>query len=296
MTSESIADVSIVILTYNEEVNIGAALRSVCSWTKEVFVVDSGSTDRTADIARSFPGVRVVQHAFDSYGAQWDWALNHLPLTACWVMKLDADEWVSDSLREEIVRLTRDADCRHSGYYMRFRLRFDNQWLRFGGFHRTWILRLWRRDSGQSDKRPVNEHVVVHGTVGRLRSYFMHDDRKGISAWLRRHNYYSTEEAREAVGGTQLELTGPAGRRKWFKRHVWPYVPWKPLFYFAYVYFVRLGILDGRAGFRYACLRSFYYYLIELKKSEMRSVESNEANGPPRNLAFRDLSLPVASV
>ncbi len=263
-------DVSVVILTYNEEANIACALRSVTAWAKEVFVVDSYSSDRTVEIARQFPQARVFFNQFESYGVQWNWAIDNLPISGAWILKLDADETISPQLRDEIAAETARSDNPNVGYYVRFRLRFMNHWFRFGGFSRTWLLRLWRTNSGRFESRSVNEHVVLSGSAGRLRSYLLHDDQKGLSAWIWRHNRYSTMEAEAYFAKDAENLTGPAGRRRWLKRHVWPFVPLKPTVYFLYLYLFRLAILDGLAGFHLCRLRSLYYYLTELKKKEYR--------------------------
>ena len=279
------SDLAVIILTYNEEPNLERAIRSVHEWAREVHVVDSYSSDRTVEIAESFPKVRVAHHAFRNYGDQWNWALTNLPIQASWILKLDADEQVTPALREEIARALADPEGPCAGYYLRRHLCFMNKRLRFGGFSSCWHLRLWRRGTGLFEQRAVNEQVVLNGRTGRLRSYLLHDDRKGLSAWIWRHNRYSTMEAEEACFGGQRAdgLRGAAARRRWLKRWVWPLVPFRPTFYFFYVYFLRLGFLDGAAGYHMCRLRSVYHYLTELKKKEGRlygSVSSQETLAP----------------
>ena len=265
------SDLAVVILTYNEEPNIRRAIDSVKDWVREIHVVDSLSSDRTVEIAESCPKVRVARHAFLNYGDQWNWALRNLPIRASWILKLDADEMVPAGLRDEIRQELTRKENPYAGYYLRFRLHFMGRQLRFGGFSRTWLLRLWRRDRGCFESRPVNEHLILDGPAGRLRSYLVHHDRKGLGAWIWRHNRYSTMEAAACLRRTaDSALAGPAGRRRWLKRWIWPFVPFKPTIYFVYVYILRLGFLDGRAGYHMCKLRSIYHYLIELKKKEAR--------------------------
>lgn len=279
------SDLAVVILSYNEEANIRRAIDSVKDWVREIHVLDSYSSDRTVEIAESCPGVRVARRAFRDYGDQWNWAIRNLPIRASWILKLDADEQVTPPLRKEIATVLAEPDRPYVGYYLRRYLYFMNRRLRFGGFSSCWHLRLWRRGKGRFEQRSVNEQVVLDGPTGRLRSYLSHDDRKGLSAWIWRHNRYSTMEAEEACFAAQngSDLSGAAARRRRLKQRIWPLVPFKPIAYFLYVYIIRLGFLDGAAGYHMCRLRSVYHYFIELKKKEARLlgfVSSQETMTP----------------
>ena len=273
---------TVVILTYNEEKGLRRALDSVCGWALEVLVVDSGSLDRTVPVCRSYPKVRVYHHPFEDYGRQWNWALDHLPISTEWVMKLDADESVPPTTRTVIA----DAICHAAGNVAAFALCrkfvFMGKWLRHT-VGKCYDVRVWRHGRARFESRSVNEHLIVDGKVAYLREPLLHEDQKGLSAWVWRHNRYSTLEAQEyfrrevpgagSISGRSIRL------RRLVKQRIWPWVPCKPLVHFLHVYVLRLGFLDGWQGLAYAKLRYFYYYLIELKKREHRSPAESHSAG-----------------
>jgi glycosyltransferase involved in cell wall biosynthesis len=282
--------VSVIILTFNEEANLAAALDSVKGWADEVFVVDSHSTDRTVEIAlaRAADGVRVVQHAFENYSAQWNWALSRLPLAQPWVLKLDADERATDEFRAEVGNLVRDPGREETAFVVHWRLIFMGRWLRRGGLYPNGNVRLWRNGRVRFGAREVNEHVVVDGTVGEVRNPIEHHDYKDLGHWIDRHNRYSALEARSLIRGN---LTGevrprlcgtPPERRMWLRR-LYYRVPGRPVLYFLYRYLFRLGFLDGAAGFRFAFLHAVFFYWIDLKIGEYRATgQPPSVIWPPR--------------
>ncbi len=269
---------SVIILTFNEEANLAAALESVKGWAAEVFVVDSYSTDRTVDIAleRAADGVRVVQHRFKNYSEQWNWALSHLPVSSDWTLKLDADERVTPAFKKEVDALLSSAPPDLHGAQFRRHCVFMGAPLHF-----AWVLghdlRLWRTGKAVFEKRSVNEHALVQGRIATLKGYVEHHNTKSISDWLDKHNRYSSLEASSLIqgnltGGIKPRLFGsPTERRMWLRR--WYYrVPGRPLFYFLYLYFLRMGLLDGMAGFRFSFLHASYMYWIDLKRAEYRAT------------------------
>lgn len=270
--------VAVVILTFNEEDNITRALESVRGWAQEVFVVDSFSTDRTVDLAlgRCADGVRVVQHVFENYGDQWNWALRHLPISAQWTMKLDADEQVTEDLKKEIAAVLERDDPALEGMLVRFHLVFMGTLLKWGGLADTYLLRLWRTGHVHFGDRSVNEHASVQGKTVALSSRFLHHDFKSLSAWIERHNRYASLEARSMLAGdvtgtVKPRLLGsPVERRMWL-RNVYHHLRGGPALYFLYRFLVRLGFLDGLAGFRFAFLHASFIYWIDLKIGEART-------------------------
>ncbi len=298
--------VAVVILTFNEEENIGPAIESVLGWAQEVFVVDSFSVDRTVDIARGFAasdvrgvqGVQIVQHTFENYSAQWNWALDNLPIRADWILKLDADERVTPAFQAEVgALLARDSDGLE-GMYFRRRLIFMGKALEWGGMA-SFDLRLWRRGCGHFDGREVNEHLVVHGRTVRLASHVEHHDTKSLSDWWDKHNRYSSFEAlnlieRSPSGDVEPSLFGdPAAQRMWirdrFFSHPFRFLASAALFFYHYV--ARLGFLDGTRGFQAAFLRASFFYMIQLKVLEyQRTGRIPTVIWPARGSAHPDLT------
>jgi glycosyltransferase involved in cell wall biosynthesis len=271
-----LANIATIILTYNEADNIEHALRSVCGWAGQVFVVDSNSDDATVTLARKFE-CQVVQHSFEDYGKQRNWALQNLPITADWILFLDADERATPELCDEISRrIAQPSDV--NGYYLRRRFFFLGRWIR-RGYYSTWILRLFRRGKGACEERSVNEHIVVDGPTARLDHDLIHEDRKPIGRWIQRHDDFALREARELLrqdrgGEIGATLVGSQVQRKrWIRRHVWNRLPplIRPPIYFGYRYFLRGGVLDGKEALIYHFLQALWFpLLIDVKYLEMR--------------------------
>jgi glycosyltransferase involved in cell wall biosynthesis len=272
--------VSVLVPTLDEELNLPDCLQSV-SWADEVFVVDSYSHDRTLAIARAH-GAHVVQHAFESYSRQKNWALDTLPFRNEWVLILDADERVTPELRCAIERAV--ASGAYDGYYLNRRVFFLGTWIRHAGWYPSWNLRLFRHRLGRYDDREVHEHVVLNGRVGYLEADLLHVDRRGLEAFIARHNRYSTLEAiarrkaeRDAPDRARLPvslLASPVQRKRFLRERVWPRVPGKPLALFVYMYVLRRGFLDGRAGFVLCVFHAFQEFMVGLKLAELRRLSS----------------------
>lgn len=271
--------VTLIILTYNEEANIAQALDSVAGWANEIFILDSFSTDRTLDIARRY-GCHVAQNKFENYAKQRNYALDHLPIRNEWVLFLDADECLSDGLKQEISTLIAISP-EENGFYIKRRLIWMSRWIR-RGYYPSWILRLFRHGKGRCEDRAVNEHLIVEGRTGQLRNDFIHADRKGVTDWIAKHNGYATREAQELLN-TQAEpayreidasLFGTqAQRKRWLRHKVWNRLPplIRPFFYFFYRYVLAGGFLDGKPALAYHFLHALWYpMLIDLKYLELK--------------------------
>lgn len=269
------ASCSVVILTLNEEKNIASSVGRVIDWAKEVFVVDSGSSDHTVKIAEEL-GARVFHHPFVSYSDQRNWALRNLPYSSSWVFFIDADEYPSEELKEEISRtLNKGTDC--DGFLIKRRFIFLGRFIRYGGYYPVWLLRLFKHKKAVCDNRRVNEHFLISGKVGRIeRGDLIHEDKRDLSFWIEKHNRYSTLEAEERLFGEKKK--GGKGDRSYRKRRflrdrLYPLLPpfLRPFLYFLYRYFIRLGFLDGKEGFIYHFLHSLWYpFLIDAKIFELK--------------------------
>ena len=262
---------TVIVLTLNEERNLTHALECVKGRASRICVVDSFSSDNTVEICRSLHDVHLVQHTFKNYAKQWNWALDNLPVETEWVMKLDADERLTPGIRREIEEAIKRAADDVAGFAVWRKFVFMGKVLKHT-VGKCYDVRIWRRGRGRFEGRCVNEHLVVDGRVLPLAEPLIHEDRKGLSAWVWRHNRYSSMEAVEFFCKPQGVRPQLAGRgvafRRFLKDRLWRWVPFRPLAYFIYLYVVRLGFLDGREGLAYAKLRCFYHYLIELKKRE----------------------------
>lgn len=266
--------VSVLILTLNEEANLADCLAS-CAWSDDIVVFDSLSSDRTVDIARE-RGARVVQRPFDNYAAQRNAALGTVTYKHPWVLMVDADERVPADLAAEIAAAVARAGDEVALFRMRRKDYFLGKWLRRSSGYPSWFGRLARVGRVRVE-REVNEEYIADGRIGHLQAHLHHYPfNRGIAYWIERHNRYSTMEAaakmslergRIALGG--LVNGDPIDRRRTLKQLLY-LVPFRPQIVFFYLYIVRLGILDGRAGFYFSRMRATYELLIDLKVIENR--------------------------
>lgn len=275
----AMADVAVIVLTYNEEVNIAQALASVAGWANEIFILDSFSTDRTLDVARPY-GCHIVQHAFEDYSKQRNYAIDHLPIQSGWILFLDADEWLPDALKREISTVLA-AGPHANGFYMNRKLIWMGRWIR-RGYYPAWILRLFRRGQGRCEDRDLNEHLIVSGDTAQLRENLIHEDRKGVTEWIVKHNQYATRGAAALFHsasepqGHEIEARffgAQAERTRWLRQRVWNRMPplVRPFVYFFYRYVLKGGFLDGRRAFIFHFMQALWFpLLIDAKYLEMK--------------------------
>jgi len=271
------AKITVIILTFNEEANLPAALDSVKGWAQDVFVVDSFSTDRTVEIAldRAGQGVRIVQHSFSNYAGQWNWALERLPLRTEWVLKLDADERVPEEFKAEFERIAADPENPHAAYYFRRSIVFMGKPLRWGGLGSNWDVRIWKHAHGRFEERSCNEHLIARGgPVGRMQARIEHHDAKDLAAWIDKQNRYSSFEAQIRIRGehasTVPRLFGSKHERTNWLRNLYFRIPFHNLLYFLLIGILQGAFLDGRRGVHYAVLRAILQYFNDLKALEHR--------------------------
>lgn len=271
---------SVLVLTLNEECNIARCLDTL-SFSDDIVVLDSYSTDRTCEIAASYPNVRVVQRKFDTWSKHSNWALEHIAFRHPWVYYSDADERVPPGLRDEMIACINDPRRDHVAYRLRYKNMFMGRWIRHGGIYPVWIIRLFRPDRIRYEDREVNAHPVVDGSLGELREHFIHYSfNKGLAPWFAKHNSYSSMEASVAARVVQGSLwkefrafrkaSDPLTKRRALKNLSF-FVPLRMLARFATMYALRGGFLDGRAGLNYAAMISMYEYWIEAKLREAQA-------------------------
>ena len=272
--------ISVVILTLNEETNLPGCLESL-SWCNDVVVFDSYSDDCTIEVAKE-TGARVRQRTFDNYAAQRNAALDTVDYKNPWVLMLDADERTPGALVHEM-----QAAVRSSGEVTLFRMRrkdmFMGRWLRRSSGYPTWFGRLMKVGH-VSVRRAINEEFYTQGDVGQLHHHLIHYPfNRGISHWIDRHNRYSDMEAKQLIEERDVDIPwkdmwarDPALRRAAWKQVAYR-LPLRPLFIFMYLYFIRLGFLDGRAGLTFCTLRCMYEYMIDVKVRE----QQRRATGQP---------------
>jgi len=277
-------NLSVVILTFNEEANLPACLESLRALGGGVFVVDSGSKDRTSAVAEAY-GAAVVEHAFESHAKQWSWALENLPLRSDWILGLDADQRLTPELAAELSGLL-SADGAASGFdgfYIKRRQIFRGRWIRHGGYYPKYLLKLFRRGQARLDCNDlVDHHFYVSGPTGKLRHDLTEENRKedDITFWIDKHNRYATLLAQEEILRSRdrslplrASLGGNPDQRSLLLKRLWRRLPLfvRPALYFFYRYFAQSGWLDGREGFVFHFLHAFWFrLLVDIKIDELR--------------------------
>jgi glycosyltransferase involved in cell wall biosynthesis len=288
------APVSVVVLTHDEEGNIGPCLDSVADWTSEIVVLDSGSTDRTLTIASRYTS-KIFHNPFENYAAQRNWAQAHLPIACDWVFHIDADERVSPELATAVKHLFANglATSQTAGLLVRRRIEFMGQRMRFGGLYPTYHCRIFRKDRGRCELRKYDQHFVVDGPMATVRADLVEITASSLGSWTQRHNRWAQMEARQLAGGHSTEaglviqgkLFGtPIERRRWLRQMLYER---SPLFGRAFIYFfvryvIRGGIFDGVPGLIYHVLQGFWFrFYIDACVYELRrrGVSKDESVG-----------------
>jgi glycosyltransferase involved in cell wall biosynthesis len=270
-------------MTRNEEKNIEQCLRTLRD-LDEVFVVDSGSTDRTCEIAKSF-GASIVPFEWDGkYPKKKQWALENLRFRNAWVLYVDADERLTPRLTSEIEAAVRDPRG-HNAFWVSLNYVFLRKRLTHGIVARK--VALLKRDSARfpeyddlsvANMWEVEGHYqpVIDGKVGALHSRLLHDDQESLFHYFDRHNRYSDWEASvRANSADPSNLGGPQSRAK----ALFVRLPFRWAWLFCFGYIVKGGFLDGRAGLHYALAKAFYYWQVDVKSIELqRRAATNEPN------------------
>lgn len=270
--------VTVVVLTRDEERNIARCLASV-AWAGQSVVIDSGSVDDTVPVAHRM-GADVVEQAWLGFSAQREFALRLEEIRHDWVYFVDADEWASPQLAAEIAARLRAGDC--AGFTHRLRLVFMGTWIRHCGWYQgSWVVRLVDRRHSKYDGSLVGERACVDGPVGRLTHDIVDEDRKGLASWLHKHVRYA--ELEQCKRGQPVPLRERVHRfrsrdradtrplsRIILKDLLFPAVPAKPLAIFTYMYVIRLGLLDGRAGLRFCFFHAWYQAAVTALQAEAR--------------------------
>jgi glycosyltransferase involved in cell wall biosynthesis len=273
---------SAIILTRNEEANLPNCLASLQTLNAEIFIVDSGSNDRTVEIAKK-AGCQVFDHPFENQAKQLNWALQNIPIKTPWIVRLDADERLTPELAEELQQTLPTPPKEVTGYQVKRRVFFMGKWIRHGGYYPTWLLRVWRTGIGTCEQRWMDEHIVLsQGKIANLNHDIIDENQKGLSFWVDKHNRYADREVKDLLT-IALEPDDPllkkgqlsqASQRRWVKTNLYAR---SPLFLRAFLYFlmrytIGLGFLDGIEGLIFHFLQGFWYrFLVDAKIYELRN-------------------------
>lgn len=277
-------DLTVIILTYNEEIHIRRCLENVCPIAKKVIVVDSPSTDRTVEICREFDNVEVVVHKYPgNQAAQFNWALDNLTIDTEWILRLDADEYLMPELVEELKEKLPTLPEGVTGVEFIRRHIFMGRWVKHG-IYPVIIMRMFRTGCGRYDARLMDEHIALsHGRSVVFEHDFCDHSLINISDYCRKHLNYAEREASEIfneIYGLSLHVDnhmslGAQAENKHKKKSRYNEMPlfWRSFAYFCYRYFLKGGFLDGKEGFLFAFIQGWWYRtLVDAKILEVRKA------------------------
>jgi glycosyltransferase involved in cell wall biosynthesis len=268
-------NISVIILTYNEEKHIERCIRSLKPFVKDIFIVDSYSTDRTLEIAESL-GAKVYQNKWVNYATQFQWGLDNCPIKTKWVMRMDADEYVEPELAQEIEKTIGELPDSIKGIYLKRKVYFQGKWIKWGGFYPHILLRIWQYGYGRIEQRWMDEHIILSegDTILIEKGNIVDDNKNNITWWIDKHNKYATREMIDLMNikykffkedDTLLKMEDPQAKKKRFiKEKIYSKLPLgiRPTLYFLYRYFIKLGFLDGWEGFIFHFMQGYWYRLL----------------------------------
>lgn len=283
-------DLSVIILTYNEEIHIRRCLDNINSIAKEIFIIDSYSTDRTLEIAKEYDKVKILQHQWPGNQAtQFNWALTHLSINTQWVLRLDADEYLLPELiaelREKLPSLPMDVN----GIIFNRRHIFMDKWMK-RGIYPVKLLRVFRYGKGMCEQRLMDEHIqLTEGRAVEFEHDFCDHNLNNLSWFCHKHVNYAIREAVDLLD-IELDLTGAAesdgnkqisaqAQEKRMKKHQYAKQPlfWRAFAYFCYRYFVKGACWDGKIGFIWTFLQGWWYRtLVDAKVFEIKRACGND--------------------
>ncbi|MGB0391849.1 MAG: glycosyltransferase family 2 protein [Salibacteraceae bacterium] len=277
-------NISVLILTYNEEKHIARCLISLKSIAAEIFIVDSFSTDNTVSIAQEH-GAKVYSNPWINYAKQFQWGLDNCPIKTKWVMRMDSDEYILPELETEIQNKLDKIPSDITGIYIKRRMHFKGKWIKHGAKYPEWLLRIWEFKAGVIEERWMDEHVLLrYGNTLKFSNDLVDDNLNGISWWTDKHNSYASREAIDLlITGKSLKvvpsLFGTQEERKRFLKYKYARLPLfvRPLIYFSWRYFLKLGFLDGKQGLIWHFLQGFWYrFLVDTKIYEVRNIAKTD--------------------
>jgi glycosyltransferase involved in cell wall biosynthesis len=275
---------SVIILTFNEDIHIKRCIESVKKLTDNIFIVDSFSNDKTYQIVKRYK-INFVKRKFKNHSDQLNWAIKKLNLKTVWIMRLDADEYFEPKLIHEINKKIPLLSSDINGVILKRKHIFLNKWIKFGGRYPLFLLRLWRKGFASVEKKWMDEHIVLKKGKSQIFSNNIVDHNlKGLSHFIQKHNKYADNEVIDIINikkknKQKINLDNKNLLKRKIKNEIYLNLPFLigPLVYFIYRYLFKLGFLDGVRGFIYHFLQAFWYrFLVDCKLLENQIKNKNK--------------------
>lgn len=278
-------DLTVIILTKNEEANIEKCIKSFKGIVKRFVIVDSYSTDRTKELCLDL-GLDFYEHQFKDHASQFNWALENTGINTDWVMRMDADEELTEELVFEISKKLGNIDKHINGVILKRRVYFMGRWIKHGDVYPQCLLRIFRRGTAVCEQKIMDEHIVLlNGNSIMFEKDLIDNNTKDLEWWTHKHNWYSNREASEFINKKEKILNGQevkpslfkgqAERKRWIKNNLYYKIPLfkRPRWYFLYRYIIKLGFLDGKEGLIFHFLQGYWYrFLVDAKIYEVQKT------------------------
>ena len=277
-------NLTVVVLTYNEELHIRRCLENVAPIAKRVVIVDSFSTDKTLEIAREFPNVDILQNKWENnHAKQFNWGLDHANITTKWVLRLDADEYLTKELVEELEAKLPGLPEDVSGIVLKRRHIFLDKWMK-RGIYPVKLMRIFRNGKGRCENRLMDEHIQLsEGRAVEFEHDFCDHNLNNLSWFCHKHVNYAIREAVDLLD-IEFDLTGSAATddsknisaqaiAKRRKKHAYARKPlfWRSTAYFLYRYILKGAFLEGKEGFLFSFIQGWWYRtLVDAKVLEIK--------------------------
>jgi glycosyltransferase involved in cell wall biosynthesis len=282
VTSQIRVKLTAIILTFNESKHLKRCIHSIKDIADNVIIVDSFSTDETVSIARDHK-IQFLQHKFINYSSQFNWALTQLETDTDWILRLDADEYLTPQLVEEIQSKLHAIPLEIDGIVCDRFMTFQGNLIRHGGVFPVRVIRLFRYGKGQCEVRWMDEHIKVDGGTTNFSGCLIDDNLNSLTWWTNKHNHYASREAVDLLNleykfmpctsVANLQKLSQASIKRWFKEYIYIRLPlgFRSFAYFFYRYILCLGFLDGQSGTMFHFLQGFWYrYLVDSKVAEVK--------------------------
>lgn len=282
-------DVTVIILTFNEEQHIQRCLENVNKFAKKVYVIDCFSKDATKEIAESL-GAEVIEHKWPgNQAAQFNWALQNIEIDTEWILRLDADEYLLPELIEEMQTRVPSLDENITGITFKRRHIFLERWMKRGTYP-VMIMRMFRKGKAVCEQRLMDEHIeLLQGESITFENDFVDHNLNNLSWWAQKHVGYAVREAAELLD-IEYNITGNDSgerhlsektlqKRKLKLKYAKKPLFWRSFAYFIYRYFFKLGFLEGKEGFLWTFMQGWWYRtLVDAKIFEIKKACGNDKN------------------
>ncbi len=281
-------DITLVVLTKNEEINIERCVRSCLNVVKRMVIIDSYSNDNTEELCMSLKKecasnnviLDFYQNDWVDHSTQFNWGIDNTLIDTEWILRLDADEYLTDELAEEIISKLHKVDNDVNGIAINRRVVFMGKWIKHGGMYPRYLVRLFRNGYGRCEKRKMDEHIVVEGKIIKFSNDFIDENKKDLSWWIVKHNGYSDKERKEYVNSQNnrekimpINSHTQAARIRFIKEKIYYNLPilLRAKLYYFFRYYVLFGFLDGTEGRIFHFLQAYWYrFLVDAKIFENR--------------------------